>query len=64
MKYGMLGLVLLLSGCAPTLIVLQNPATGQMAQCQGANMSQILAQQDAEGCAKAYERTGWKRVSG
>jgi len=49
--------------CGPTLIVLKDPKSGQLVQCQSANASQIMAERDAESCAKAYEREGWQRIS-
>ena len=54
---------LCVAGCGPTLIVLKNSTTGQIVQCQGVNMSQIIAQNDAESCAKAYETQGFTRIS-
>jgi len=57
-------LALLASGCAsPTLIVLHNPETKQMAQCQGDPKLHANPQDAAEACAKGYEKGGYIRVS-
>ncbi|MCL2122780.1 MAG: hypothetical protein FWH34_01685 [Desulfovibrionaceae bacterium] len=55
---------LLASGCAgPTLIVLHNPETKQMAQCQGDPKLHSDPQEAAEACAQGYEKGGYVRVS-
>lgn len=63
MRTAILGFVIFLVGCGPTLIVLKNPQTGQIVQCQGVNMSQIIAQSDAQSCAAAYESQGYQQIS-
>lgn len=62
----MRGMVILLVaglvGCAgQTLIVLKNPKTGEMAQCQ-TDSSLFGAAAKADECAKAYEAAGWVRM--
>ena len=57
-------LTMFLSGCAsPTLIVLHNPETKQMAQCQGDPRLHSDPQGAAEACAQGYEKGGYVRVS-
>jgi len=57
-------LTLLISGCAgPTLIVLHNPETKQVAQCQGDPKLHSDPQGAAEACARGYEKGGYVRVS-
>ena len=57
-------LALFISGCAsPTLIVLHNPETKQMAQCQGDPKLHSNPQDAAEACAQGYEKGGYVRVS-
>ena len=57
-------LALFISGCAgPTLIVLHNPETKQMAQCQGDPKLHSDPQEAAEACARGYEKGGYVRVS-
>jgi hypothetical protein len=46
-------------------VVLQNPATGEMAQCNNestlwGSVGQTLANDD---CADAYELAGWRRLN-
>lgn len=51
-----------LAGCGPTMVVLKNPATGEVAQCKGdawANWNPYAA---TEACAKGYEASGWQRM--
>ena len=57
-------LALLITGCAgPTLIVLHNPETKQMAQCQGDPKLHSDPHGAAEACARGYEKGGYVRVS-
>lgn len=52
-----------LGGCSgPSLIVLHNPATGQMAQCQD-DAGYYGTPHRVEQCAKAYEKAGWVRLT-
>jgi hypothetical protein len=56
----------MLVGCAPNLVVMKNPKTGQMAQCQGQASNVgfgIPGHQEAEGCAQAYQGEGWVRLN-
>ena len=54
----------LASGCSsPTLIVLHNPETKQVAQCQGDPKLHSSPQDAAEACARGYEKGGYVRVS-
>ena len=55
-------IALMLTGCAPTY-VLQNPKTGEVAQCQSAAASGWLASHAAETCAVGYEKAGWVRMN-
>jgi uncharacterized lipoprotein YajG len=60
----LLVLALLLACCTSpkTLIVVKNPTTGQVAQCQDdARLFGSAAR--VESCAKAYEKDGWIRLS-
>ena len=57
-------LVCVAAGCAsPTLIVLHNPETKHMAQCQGDPKLHSNPQDAAEACAQGYEKGGYVRVS-
>lgn len=51
-----------LVGCASPLI-LRDPASGQVAQCTSSTpgIFPIIAQNEIDKCAAAYERMGWKR---
>ena len=56
-----LGLVVL-AGCT-TPAVFRDPATGQVHQCNASTpgMFPIIAQNEINTCAAAYERMGWKK---
>jgi hypothetical protein len=62
MRYILLAAIFL-AGCGSTLIVLKNPQNGQIVQCSSGNSSQFIAQNEADNCAKAYEREGYQRIS-
>ena len=52
-----------LAGCASTAIY-QDPKTGQVQQCT-TNVPPtlpLIAQQDIDKCAQAFEAMGWKKV--
>lgn len=60
-------IVSLLSGCGfwakgPTLIVMQNKKTGQIAQCESDDIYRKVAVEKVEACAKSYEKAGWSRI--
>jgi hypothetical protein len=58
-------LVLAIAGCASP-VVMRNPATGEMAQCEVPPMSFWGAYGQSRGieqCAAAYERAGWERMN-
>jgi hypothetical protein len=57
-------LAVLLVGCASP-VVLRNPETGEMAQCQSDSMAfgTIGQTYSNEQCAEAYERAGWERLT-
>jgi hypothetical protein len=62
--YALLFCIGVVAGCtgAKTLVVLKNPQTGQIAQCQDdARLIGSPARVDA--CAKAYEKEGWVRLT-
>ena len=66
-RAGALAIALFLAGCGfwapgPTLIVMQNKKTGQMAQCESDDIYRKRAVEKVEACAKSYERTGWVRI--
>ena len=60
-----------LAGCVPsTVLVLQDPATGQVVRCErnsGASFFPIVQTMSdnaaAESCAKGYQSAGWKRMN-
>jgi hypothetical protein len=51
-----------LAGCGPTMVVLHNPATGAMAQCQADPWLNWNPYAATEACAKGYEAAGYKRT--
>ena len=61
MRYLILVGVLMLAGCGPALVVLRDPHTGTMAQCQGDpwGWNPYAA---TEACAKGYEAAGYMRM--
>lgn len=59
---GLLMVGLLLSSCS-TMIVLKNPKTGEMAQCEADPWANWNVYAATESCAKGYEKAGWKRMS-
>jgi hypothetical protein len=56
-----LTIALMLTGCAPTY-VMQNPKTGEVAQCQS-RVGDWVAAHAAETCAVGYEKAGWVRMN-
>jgi hypothetical protein len=55
-----------LSGCAgPTVVVMKNPATGEIVQCKGANtgLSVVAESWAARDCASGYQASGWTRMN-
>jgi hypothetical protein len=59
----LLAAAILLSGCGPTHVVLQNPNTGEMAQCAGDAWANWNVYAATESCAKGYEASGYVRRS-
>ena len=62
---GLLAL-LLLSGCVgPTVVVMKNPATGEIVQCKGANTGLSMPAESwaARDCATGYQAAGWTRMN-
>ena len=58
--------ILVLSACAgnPMVAVMQNPKTGDIAQCKVDNaVEEDTVRDEVEACAKAYEKGGWVRLS-
>lgn len=56
----------LLSGCAgPTVVVMKNPANGEIVQCKGANtgLSVVAESWAARDCASGYQAAGWTRMN-
>jgi hypothetical protein len=56
----------LLSGCAgPTVVVMKNPANGEIVQCNGANtgLSVVAENWAARDCAVGYQAAGWTRMN-
>lgn len=51
---------LIIAGCGPTMIVMRNPATGQVAQCKGDPWDWNPAA-EAATCARGYEAAGYVR---
>ena len=64
MKLTLVLLPLLLIGCTsgPTLVVMSNPKTGEMAQCQD-DARLFGAPARVQTCAEAYESQGWVRAT-
>jgi len=54
---------IVLSGCGATTIVLQNPTSGQMAECKGDPWANWNVYAATESCAKGYEASGFVRRS-
>ena len=56
----------LLSACAgPTVVVMKNPASGEIVQCKGANtgLSVVAESWAARDCAQGYQTAGWTRMN-
>jgi len=54
--------VILLPACS-SLVVMQNPKTNEIAQCNSSAFGPLHRQADNESCAKAYEKAGWVRLT-
>ncbi|MCQ8239765.1 hypothetical protein [Rhizosaccharibacter radicis] len=56
---------LMLTGCGPQIIVMKNPQTGKVAQCNGtgAGRSRMANADAASDCARGYEAAGWVRMN-
>jgi hypothetical protein len=54
---------LLLLGACTANIVLKNPETGELAQCSTEGHYGYFAIKQAEQCATAYQKEGWKRLT-
>jgi len=59
--FGLVALFLL-AGCASGVIMMQDPKTGQVFQCQRNAVSPLADYNANEDCARALERAGWKRL--
>jgi PBP1b-binding outer membrane lipoprotein LpoB len=57
------GMAVLLTGCMSP-VVLRDPATGQVAQCNASagGFFPIIGQHQIDTCVESYERMGWKRI--
>jgi hypothetical protein len=54
---------LTLSACATPPIIMQDPKTGNIAQCSTADMYGQQNKWSNEQCAKGYEKGGWVRLN-
>jgi hypothetical protein len=54
--------LLLASACGPSLIVMHNPKTGEVAQCEADPWATFRPRAATEACAQAYEKAGWDRM--
>lgn len=52
--------LLLLTGCGPTLIMLKNTDTGNIVQCEADPWGQPV--KNTRLCAEAYEQNGYERI--
>ena len=59
----MLAALLALTGCGPMMVVLKDPATGAIAQCQPPTGKYWNPSAAAEACARGYEAAGYRRMS-
>jgi hypothetical protein len=60
------GAAVILIGCAgPTVVVMKNPANGEIVQCKGAStrLSVTAESWAARDCAKGYQAAGWTRMN-
>ena len=57
--------VLLLTACGPTMYVMQNPQTKEIAQCQADPAWRLdnKGPRDAKTCADAYVKAGWVQLA-
>lgn len=58
--------VLVLGGCVgPIVVVMKNPATGELIQCRGANTGLSVTAESfaARDCAQGYQAAGWVRMN-
>lgn len=53
-------LALGLAACSPTMIVLRQPATGQIAECS-TSVLVLSVLDDVEGCAQQYAQQGYQQ---
>jgi hypothetical protein len=54
-------LTVILKACGPTLIILQNPATRELVECEGEPWDNWYEAASTEACAKRYQAVGYKR---
>ena len=54
--------VLALAGCGPSMVVLHDPVSGRVAQCQADPWLDWNPYAATEACAKGYEAAGYKRT--
>ena len=58
-------LALAVAGCVgPSVVVMKNPATGQLVQCgSAAPAEEWMVGQTAKDCASGYQAAGWQRMN-
>jgi hypothetical protein len=63
MRHGLLlvTIALGLAACEPTMIVLRNPATGQVAECTTGLPQVIDVLGENQACADAYSQQGFQQ---
>lgn len=62
MKLFTILLLLVVSACGPTLIMLKHPKTGEIVRCApGAYVDMPV--RDTRICAQAYEQNGYERIN-
>jgi uncharacterized protein YceK len=54
--------LLALAGCASSVIMMQDPKTGQVFKCDRSAVAPLWDYNASENCAQALERAGWKRL--
>ncbi|CAH2600937.1 conserved protein of unknown function [Rhodovastum atsumiense] len=61
MRIALLVLVVL-AGCSAPRVVLRNPATGNVAECQADSSLSWDPKKAVEICAQSYEAGGYRRI--
>jgi hypothetical protein len=64
-RLSVLALVALLAGCGPRVIVMRNPANGELVQCKASTtgVSGMAERSAAADCAQGYQAAGWVRMN-